>query len=68
MNTGIAAISILQNYYTPDELAKELGVAPRTLDRWISLGEAPDATMVGRKRLFHRDEIDKWLRARVKRA
>jgi excisionase family DNA binding protein len=55
---------ILSEFLTPDELAAELKISPRTLDRWVALGEAPAMTRIGRKRLYRRSSVRAWLLAR----
>lgn len=55
---------ILSEYLTVEQLAQELGVCSRTVDRWRSLGEGPPTTAVGRKRLFRREAVANWLSAK----
>jgi hypothetical protein len=54
---------ILSDFLTKDELAAELGRNPRTLDRWELLGTGPPRTHVGRKVLYRRASVQKWLAA-----
>jgi hypothetical protein len=54
---------ILSEFLTKEELAEELGRNPRTLDRWEVLGMGPPRTHVGRKVLYRRSSVQKWLAA-----
>lgn len=55
---------ILSDFLTPDELATELRIHPRTLARWEALDEAPPHTVIGRKRLYRRSSVLAWLARR----
>jgi hypothetical protein len=52
---------ILAEFLTREELASELRRSPRTLDRWEVLGMGPPRTLVGRKVLYRRGSVQKWL-------
>ena len=52
---------ILADYLTKQELAADLRRNPRTLDRWAALGMGPPRTRVGRKVLYRRASVQKWL-------
>lgn len=54
---------ILAEFLTKEELAVELRRNPRTLDRWDVLGMGPPRTFVGRKILYRRASVQKWLAA-----
>jgi helix-turn-helix protein len=54
---------ILEDFLTRDELASELQRSPRTLDRWETLGIGPPRTSVGRKILYRRASVQRWLAA-----
>ena len=54
---------ILSEFITREELAAELGCNPRTLDRWEVLGMGPPRTHVGRRILYKRASLHKWLAA-----
>ena len=54
---------ILSQFLTKEELAAELGRNARTLDRWNVLGTGPPRTFVGRKILYRRASVQKWLTA-----
>lgn len=48
---------------TVAEVAKELGVSRRTLDRWSLLRKGPTRTHVGRKPRYSRAALNEWLRS-----
>jgi hypothetical protein len=54
---------ILEDFLTKQELAAELGRNMRTLDRWEALGIGPPRTLVGRKILYRRMSVQRWLAA-----
>jgi hypothetical protein len=54
---------ILSDFLTKEELSAELCRNPRTLDRWDALGMGPPRTLVGRKVLYRRASVQKWLHA-----
>jgi hypothetical protein len=58
---------ILAEYLTREELASELRRNPRTLDRWEVLGMGPPRTHIGRKVLYRRASLLKWLAAQEQR-
>ena len=52
---------LLSEFLTKRELAAELQRNERTLDRWDALGTGPPRTRVGRKVLYRRASVLKWL-------
>ena len=58
--------AILTGFLTKQQLAGELGCEVRTLDRWDALGIGPPRTKIGRKILYRRSSIQKWLTAQEK--
>ena len=52
---------ILSEFLTKEELAEELGRNVRTLDRWDTLRIGPPRTVIGRKVLYRRASVQKWL-------
>lgn len=57
---------ILSQFFTKEELAAELDRNGRTLDRWDVLGLGPPRTFVGRKVLYRRTSVQRWLAAQEK--
>jgi hypothetical protein len=60
---NVPAKPILQEFFSKQALAEELGRNPRTLDRWDTLGMGPPRTHVGRKVLYRRASVQRWLAA-----
>ena len=58
------ARTILAEYLTPEELAGELGVCKRTLDRWHASRTGPARVTVGRRPFYRREAVTQWLRKR----
>lgn len=57
--------ALLADFYTQPQLAAELGVTKRTLQRWEELREGPPMIQVGRRtRLYNRESVRLWLMAR----
>jgi excisionase family DNA binding protein len=48
---------------TTEQVAKWLGIAPRTVCTWAECSELP-AIKVGRQWRFHRREVSEWLERR----
>lgn len=59
----MSVISILSDYFSRDELAKDLSVTTRTLERWHAQRKGPPVTFIGRKAYYRRDAVAKWLLA-----
>lgn len=55
--------AILIDFLTLEGLAAELRRNKRTLDRWNALGIGPPRTRVGRRVLYRRASVQKWLLA-----
>jgi excisionase family DNA binding protein len=64
MQGQASSAPILSDYLSDAEMAKEMGVSLRTWWRWLALREGPPATKIGRRRYFHRQAVNKWLRSR----
>jgi hypothetical protein len=60
----IGNIPILGDYISVADLARELRVCRRTLDRWRYRREGPSPTMIGMRVYYHRDSVRKWLESR----
>src|SRR5262245_15260704 len=56
-----AAREVLAGYYTEDELAEQLGVVKRTLWIWRTKGTGPPITMVGRRVMYSKASVARWL-------
>jgi excisionase family DNA binding protein len=48
---------------TQQQLAEELQVSVRTLERWRREGAGPPWVRVGRSPRYRRDDVDHWLEA-----
>jgi Helix-turn-helix domain len=55
------SVAILSNYFTIEELAGELNVAPITVKRWNLQKSGPPITRVGRRILYRRSSVEAWL-------
>ncbi|MBK1655366.1 helix-turn-helix transcriptional regulator [Allochromatium vinosum] len=53
--------SITENYLTDGETAAELRVTTRTLARWRAERCGPAWLRVGRRVLYRRESIERWL-------
>jgi hypothetical protein len=58
------AATVLAEYMTPEQLAGELGLCKRTLDRWHASRTGPPRVTVGRRPLYRREAVVQWLRKR----
>jgi hypothetical protein len=56
--------TVLSEYFTTEQLAKDLRKSVRTLDRWALTGDGPARTRIGRMTLYRRDAVIAWLRSR----
>ena len=54
---------LLDNYLTDPELADELGIDKRTLQRWRRLSKAPAHIQMGNRNFTHRQVAADWLKA-----
>jgi hypothetical protein len=52
---------VLSEFLTAKELAAELRLNRRTVDRWHRIGTGPPRTLVGRMVMYRRDAVRKWL-------
>jgi hypothetical protein len=60
--------NLLDEYFSPEELASELNVCTKTLDRWRVQRTGPPITKIGRKSYYSRSAVAAWLRAREQRS
>ena len=54
-------MTVLATFLTKQELARQLGVSPRTIDRWHLHRKGPPRTRCGRKILYDQQKIAVWL-------
>ena len=54
--------ALLSEYMNPTQCAAELGVCPRTLERWRRLKASPPITRIGKKIMYRREAVAAWLR------
>jgi predicted DNA-binding transcriptional regulator AlpA len=66
--TGAAPILqaslVLEGFLRREELATQLGLSPRTIDRWQALREGPPRVHVGRTILYNVESVREWLRSK----
>ena len=55
---------VLEGFLRREELATQLGLSPRTIDRWHALREGPPRVHVGRTILYNVKSVREWLRSR----
>jgi hypothetical protein len=53
--------TVLDNYLTPAELAKELDVSERTVHRWHAGRRGPPRILLGRKPYYKRASVAAWI-------
>jgi hypothetical protein len=58
---GASNEQLLSAYYTPEQLAAELGVDKRTLARWARLGEGPPRTRIGHRLYYRKTSTAAWM-------
>ena len=54
-------MNISVDYYTRDELAAELTISARTLDRWERERRGPPQTKVGHQIRYRKESVRAWL-------
>jgi hypothetical protein len=57
-------LNFLNDFFTEQQLADELGRTVRTLRRWHELRLGPPRTVCGRLILYRKTSAAEWLRAR----
>lgn len=56
-------------FYTLEEIARELHIAPATARNRLTLGQPmPPSIRIGRRRLFPADEYEKWIASQLARS
>jgi predicted DNA-binding transcriptional regulator AlpA len=54
------------DYIAAGALAEQLGVSLRSLERWRETGTGPRFTRLGRRVVYLRCEVDKWVTANTR--
>jgi len=52
---------LLSDWISRDDLAKQLSVTTDTLARWVTQGSGPPRIRIGRRVLYRRSSVEKWL-------
>jgi predicted site-specific integrase-resolvase len=60
--------SLLNEYFSREQLAAELGVHVKTLEVWDRFGKGPPATRFARKVLYRREGVTAWLQSRERQS
>ena len=55
---------LLDDYYTDPELAREMGVKPRTTKSWRDNRTGPPVTYIAGKPHYRKEAVRQWLLAR----
>jgi predicted DNA-binding transcriptional regulator AlpA len=55
---------VLDGFLRREELAQQLGLSPRTIDRWEALRKGPPRVCVGRTILYNVESVREWLRSK----
>jgi excisionase family DNA binding protein len=58
--------TVLAPYLTVAELADQLQICKRTLDRWHAARRGPPRVEIGRRPLYRRQAVEEWLIANEK--
>ena len=53
--------TLLNDYWTPDGLSAEIGIAQITLARWRARRIGPPVTRIGRRVLYRKTAAREWL-------
>ena len=54
---------VLDGFLRREELAQQLGLSPRTIDRWEALRKGPPRVCVGRTILYKIESVREWLQS-----
>ncbi len=57
--------ALLDDYYSRQQLADELGITLRSLERWAWLRKGPKRTRVGNRIYYHRAAVMAWLKSQT---
>jgi Helix-turn-helix domain len=60
--------ALLADYLSTEELAAELKVTPRTVERWRQLGVGPPVTKMVKAIYYFRPAVTDWMKACGQRA
>ena len=63
----MALTTVLENYITETELAKQFGCGRATIRRYCREPDGLEHQIVGGKKMFDKRDIDAWLERRKKR-
>jgi hypothetical protein len=55
------ADTVLDDYLSPAQLAAQLGICRRTLDRWRAARAGPPRVTIGRRPFYRRQAVSQWL-------
>ena len=58
---GVKSPQLLDDYLTRGELAAELDMCVRTLDRWHAMRRGPPRVTLGRLPLYRRAAVTAWI-------
>lgn len=56
--------SVLSGYLTREELARDLHITVRTLERWEALRTGPPVVRLGRRPMYCAESVAAWLKSR----
>jgi predicted DNA-binding transcriptional regulator AlpA len=60
------SVPLLKGFLRREELATQLGLSARTIDRWQTLRQGPPRVHVGRTILYNVESVRDWLRSQEK--
>jgi phage terminase Nu1 subunit (DNA packaging protein) len=60
-SAGQPSANLLEDYLEKHELADALDTSTRTVDRWETARTGPPRTLVGRRVLYRRESVMRWL-------
>lgn len=58
---------LLEGYISKADLARELDVHPKTIERYESLPNGLPSTLIGGRKLYRRTSVIAWLEARERK-
>jgi predicted DNA-binding transcriptional regulator AlpA len=62
MTTRTVKVAVNPDLVTGDELAADIGVNPKTLQRWAREGRGPRRVRLGNRAYYFRPEVEAWLK------